>query len=106
MDISLTMDNIRDFRSRYEADRISQVTTRAASKTAINDICYDTPHAARMNHKFSVDIPTMSATNQRSSGRCWIFASMNILREKVAKDLKLADFELSQSYISFFDDLE
>ena len=85
---------------------MSQVVTRAASKTSVNDICYDTQHAKLMNHKFSVNVPTMGACNQKSSGRCWIFAAMNILREKVAKDLNLASFELSQSFLSFYDHLE
>ena len=103
---SITGEDLHSFRQQYESNPISQVATRAASKCSVNDICYDTPHAKRMSHKFSVNVPTMGATNQKSSGRCWIFASMNILREKVAKDLKLESFELSQSFISFYDHLE
>ena len=103
---SVSFENIKDFRRNYSGSTVSRLATKAASKTAVNDICYDTEHAKRMNHKFSVDIPTMSACNQKSSGRCWIFAALNILREKVAKDLNLEDFELSQSYISFYDHLE
>ena len=103
---SISLENIKQFRAAYEANTVSQVATKAASKCAVNDICYDTQHAKLMNHKFSVDVPTMSALNQKQSGRCWIFASMNILREKVAKELNLAEFELSQSFISFYDHLE
>ena len=103
---SVTKEDLQACRSAYEENTLSRVMTRAASKASINDVCYDTDHAKLMNHKFSVDIPTMGACNQKSSGRCWIFAAMNILREKVAKDLKLADFELSQSFISFYDHLE
>ena len=103
---SISMEQLQEYRSSYLSNPISRVATRAVSKTSVNDACYDTEHAAKMNHKFSVDIPTMGAANQKSSGRCWIFASLNILREKVAKDLKMANFELSQSYISFYDHLE
>ncbi len=103
---SISFENIKDFRRDYCSNTVSQLAARAASKTGINDICYDAEHAKRMNHKFSVDIPTMGACNQKASGRCWIFAALNILREKVAKDLNLEDFELSQSYISFYDHLE
>ena len=103
---SVTQENLDQFRVSYEKNPISQIFTRAASKTAVNDICYDQEHAKKMNHKFSVNIPTMGACNQKSSGRCWIFAAMNILREKVARDLNLSDFELSQSFISFYDHLE
>ena len=57
-------------------------------------------------HIFEIDIPTMKATNQQGSGRCWIFAGLNILREIVAKKLKISDFELSQNYVAFYDKFE
>ncbi len=106
METSITMENIREFRTDYEKNPISGIAARAVSKTKIDDICYDAEHAKKMNHKFSVEVPTMPATNQKSSGRCWIFAALNLLREKIGKDLNLEDFELSQSYISFYDHLE
>ena len=103
---SISLEDIRKFQTSYENNPVSKVATKAASKSSINDICYDTQHAKKMNHKFSIDNPTMPVTNQKASGRCWIFASLNILREKVANELNLADFELSQSFISFYDHLE
>ena len=108
MAISKSIDGevLQAFRKNYEENKISQIATKAVSKAAINDICYDTQHAKRMNHKFSVEVPTMTACNQKSSGRCWIFAALNILREKIAKDLNLSEFELSQSFMSFYDHLE
>lgn len=103
---SLSPETLKECRQSYENNRVARLTTRAVSKTAVDDICYDTEHAKKMNHKFSVDIPTMTAANQKSSGRCWIFASLNLLREKIAKDLNLENFELSQNYISFYDHME
>ena len=103
---TIQMEEIAQYRQAYQENAISRIVTRAVSKTGINDACYDLEHAKLMNHKFSVEVPTMGATNQKSSGRCWIFAALNLLREKIAKDLKLEKFELSQSYISFFDHLE
>lgn len=55
---------------------------------------------------FSIDIKTLPATNQKASGRCWIFAATNFLREIIAKDCNLSNFELSQSYVAFYDRLE
>ena len=52
-------------------------------------------------------IPQVSCSNQKSTGRCWIFAAMNMLRRPVIKEYKLPEsFEFSQSYIFFFDKLE
>ncbi|WVF69407.1 hypothetical protein IAT40_004184 [Kwoniella sp. CBS 6097] len=45
-------------------------------------------------------------TNQASSGRCWLFATTNVLRYNVIEQLKLGDFELSQNYLFFYDKLE
>lgn len=48
----------------------------------------------------------MNATNQKSSGRCWIFAGLNVLREIVGKRCGIESFELSQNYVAFWDKYE
>lgn len=103
---SVSFEDIQSFRKSHRENPLSQAATKAVSKQDLKDACYDLRSAKKMTHKFSLDIPTMEACNQKSSGRCWIFAALNILREKVAKDLKLDSFELSQSYLSFYDHLE
>lgn len=103
---SISPEQLREFELACENDPISRIAGRAVSKTGVNDICYDTRQARKMNYKFSVDIETLPAANQKASGRCWIFAGLNILREKIAKALNLEDFELSQNYLSFYDHLE
>jgi hypothetical protein len=45
-------------------------------------------------------------TNQKSSGRCWIFAALNVIREKLIRDKNLESAELSQSYVFFWDKFE
>ena len=51
--------------------------------------------------------PKTSCANQKSSGRCWIFAAVNMLRRQVITDKKIPEsFEFSQSYVFFFDKLE
>lgn len=56
------------------------------------------------NYKLSTDVTPI--TNQRSSGRCWLFAATNELRIPVIKELNLKDFEVSQAYLFFYDKLE
>ncbi|CAR28946.1 ZYRO0F15620p [Zygosaccharomyces rouxii] len=56
------------------------------------------------NHQVTVD--QLPVTNQRSSGRCWLFAATNQLRLNVIQKLNLKEFELSQSYLFFYDKLE
>ncbi|KAI8992984.1 peptidase C1B bleomycin hydrolase [Trametes punicea] len=52
-----------------------------------------------------LDFETAPITNQRSSGRCWLFATTNVLRYNVMKKLNLSDFQLSQAYLFFWDKL-
>ncbi len=103
---SVNLDSIKNYSDYYKNNQISKIATKALSKSSIDNICYDLDNAKKMNHKFSVDIQTMAATDQKSSNRCWIFSSLNILREKIAKDLNISNFELSQNFISFYDHLE
>lgn len=57
---------------------------------------------------FNIKIPFEGApiTNQRSSGRCWLFASTNVFRVALMKRYQLESFELSQSYLFYWDKLE
>lgn len=45
-------------------------------------------------------------TNQKSSGRCWLFAALNVIRLPFIKQLNLEDFEFSQLYLFFWDKIE
>ena len=54
----------------------------------------------------TVDTEATPITNQKASGRCWLFAATNELRLNVTKELNLKEFELSQSYLFFYDKLE
>jgi len=90
----------------YAGDALRLAMTNAFSKTPILDLAFDPVASRKMQFKFSIDIKTMSATNQKASGRCWLFAATNVLREKIAKELKLDSFELSQSYLAFWDKFE
>lgn len=83
-----------------------QKMTHVFSKTNLGELAFDPAVAKKMQFRFSTDIKTMSATNQRSSGRCWLFAATNVLREIIAKKKNLANFELSQSYLAFWDKFE
>lgn len=59
------------------------------------------------NHTFSQRVsPELKATSQKKTGRCWLFAALNLMRIPFAKKYKLENFEFSQSYLFFCDKLE
>lgn len=102
----ITNQQITEWTNTYNACPQRQIATIALSKTNINDVTFVSKASFAMRQKFSVDIPTLDVTNQQASGRCWLFAATNVLREKIAKDLNLEKFELSQSYLAFWDKFE
>ena len=83
-----------------------QLAARALSRCEISDIAYNASEGNTLRHHFSLEIKTLPVTNQERSGRCWLFAAANVLREKIAKELNLEQFELSQSYLAFWDKFE
>lgn len=55
---------------------------------------------------FQIEAEGKPITNQKSSGRCWLFAALNVIRLPVIKHLNVEDLELSQSYLFFWDRIE
>lgn len=106
MSSNITPADLAGFREGYRADPMRQAMTRVLYTTDISKVICRPDDARKMVFKFSTDIKTMKSTNQKSSGRCWLFAATNVLREHIAKELNLEDFELSQSYMAFWDKFE
>lgn len=90
----------------YAACPQRRLATRALSKCDLNDVAFVSAGAQAMRQKFSLEIETLEVTNQQSSGRCWLFAALNVLRERIAKEKNLEAFELSQSHLAFWDKFE
>lgn len=102
----VTESELAGFKAGYGSDAVRQAMTAALYQTDLDKLLRAPVEARDLAFQFSIDIKTMKATNQKSSGRCWLFAAANVLREHVAKELKLAQFELSQSYLAFWDKFE
>lgn len=86
----------------------NRLALSALSSNNATDIL--TSRAARISdmQTFNVKIPFEGApvTNQRSSGRCWLFASTNVFRIALMRRYSLKEFQLSQAYLFFWDKLE
>ena len=92
----------QDFLSRPEhIVAMRAVVNNGVNKSAIN---YQAGRADRQ--EYSVLIHQGDITNQKSSGRCWMFAALNTMRYEIMQKLNLKTFELSQNYTLFYDKLE
>ena len=90
----------------YKKDEKNVIIRHALSNTSLYTLANNQDNAIDMDFNFDINIKTLSAANQKASGRCWIFAATNVCREIIAQKCNLDKFELSQSYLAFFDRLE
>lgn len=104
--VSVTPEAIEAYGKSYRSSAQKIAMTHVFSKTSLSDLAFDPEASKKMTFRFSVNNSTMSATNQKSSGRCWLFAATNLLREIIAKKVNIGSFELSQSYLAFWDKFE
>lgn len=102
----LTLSTIDKFRKEVAKESNVKTLQAAASSSALVDITFVPTNAAKLNGAFEVEVDVNGITAQRMSGRCWLFAALNILREKAAKNLNVKEFEISENYLSFYDKLE
>ena len=106
MNGTITKKMIQDWNEAFENSRERKLASLALSKSALNAVAFSQEKANAMHQKFSVEVKTMDVTDQQSSGRCWLFAATNVLREHIGKKLNIENFELSQSYLAFWDKFE
>lgn len=88
---------LQEFRSAYEKDREAQTLNSALAKTDLADLAFVPMKAALHQGPFAVEVKTRGITAQQKSGRCWLFAALNILRESVAEKCGLEQFQLSRT---------
>lgn len=101
----LELDKIKKYEKEYRAKKENKVRERMVRNVALVDLIHDLDTDTNDNN-FSITITTHGVINQKQSGRCWSFAGLNILREKVIEKCNLDNFELSGSYLAFYDKLE
>ncbi|WP_299054374.1 C1 family peptidase [uncultured Nocardioides sp.] len=103
---AISTDRIEQLAKAFEADPHARVMQNAVTRTAIDAVALDHRAAVAAERSMSHQLDDWSATNQKMSGRCWMFAGLNLLRVGAAEELGLKEFEFSQSYLQFWDKLE
>ena len=108
MQDSISKKNITNFTKEFNSCSSNKISRNALTRTQINNIAMDWDAFRLTNHIYSDVISTemTKVTNQKSSGRCWGFAGLNLMRISLAEKYNLKDFEFSQNYFMFLDKLE
>ena len=96
--------------SEIEKENVIQATDRALvnaiAANAIDDLAKNRQNAGALDTHFSVETKKQSITDQKSSGRCWMFSGFNVLRSDFNLRTDSLTVELSQAYLFFYDQLE
>lgn len=105
---SITDDLIRKCSEYYNSDLNNKVYSDAVIRNGLVDVALNHGAVANMHFHFSEEIDVGRVTNQKKTGRCWMFAGLNCVRYSISNSLQMEDkdFELSQNYIFFWDKLE
>ena len=92
-----------EFRQGFEADASKKLLQNVVTQHDVNDVALSRSIVADSPHSFSIMLDDWSVTNQAKSGRCWMFAGLNVCRTDTRKLLKVKDFEFSQNFLMFWD---
>ena len=102
----LTSEFTQSLFDNYQKNaKFSAVENAATKNGLLNALENRASHAANLP-VFSVDLTNDPVSNQKQSGRCWMFAALNTFRHKILTEFKLENFELSQAYTFFWDKYE
>lgn len=102
----VTKEKLRNFKERYDKDVVNKVAGASIASVGINAAATNQEVLRRHNFEFSEETKRGEITNQKASGRCWMFSALNVARIETMKKLNLETFEFSQNYTLFCDKLE
>lgn len=106
MDKSITQEELKRYENDFIGSRSKKIAMNAAAVNGIVKAATNNSALRENRHAYSIELKQGKITNQQQSGRCWMFAAMNVMRFDIIKKLDLEDFELSQNFLLFYDKLE
>ena len=102
----ITDEMLSDFREKTVINGADKAVRNALAANDIRDIALNQDNQVEMNTYFSNSVPSKGITDQQSSGRCWLFTGMNVLRSKMINEHNLVGMNFSHVYLFFYDQLE
>ena len=105
-DGGISPEMLAQISATYEDNGYDKAISNALAGTSISVLAVNADNAAMIDTHFSDRVKTKGITDQKSSGRCWLFTGLNVLRAKMIDKYDLPGMEFSQSYLFFYDQLE
>ena len=102
----LSPELLQKISATYEDNAYDKAISNALAGTSIATLAINADNAAMIDTHFSDRVRTKGITDQQSSGRCWLFTGLNVLRAKMIDKYGLPGMEFSQNYLFFYEQLE
>lgn len=106
MKLNITNDMLQKMENSFKANKANKIAMNATAKNGIIESAENESALKKLVHEYSIQIESGDITNQKKSGRCWMFAALNVMRCEIMEKLNLETMELSQNYPLFWDKLE
>lgn len=102
----ISPDVLKQIRAAQPEATATRALRNALAGTSINQLAKTAANPATTDTYFSDEVKSKGITDQQQSGRCWLFTGLNVLRARTIARFGLGDFQFSQSYNFFYDQLE
>ena len=102
----ITPEMLTEIQKGYQGNAADKAIRNALNTTSITVLAENAENMAMINTDFTDRVRTKGITDQKSSGRCWLFTGLNVLRAAAIDKYDLGEFQFSQSYCFFYDQLE
>jgi bleomycin hydrolase len=103
---ALSDEHIAAFQHSFRTNPAYRLAQNAVTHTNVDDIALNREIVTSIDHSFSTTLDDWNVTHQKRSGRCWMFAGLNLCRPGAMAKMNLKPFEFSQNYLHFWDKLE
>ena len=105
-DGGISADMLREITKQHKSTAADKALFNAIAANNIDDLATNYATKGVLNNHFSIETKEQSITDQKRSGRCWMFSGFNVLRSAFATRTDSLSVELSQGYLFFWDQLE
>jgi bleomycin hydrolase len=106
MDTALSTADLELLRKDFSASPAYRLAQNAVTRVSVDDVAISRQVINSTDHSMSTLLDDWKVTNQQRSGRCWMFAGLNLMRVGAMRTMGLKDFEFSQNFVMFWDKIE
>tara|TARA_Y100000994_G_scaffold62012_1_gene50233 strand:- start:11 stop:1336 length:1326 start_codon:yes stop_codon:yes gene_type:complete len=106
MGMTITDEQIQALRKAFDTNPANKVAQNAVTSVQLPSLALNRSIIQDTANTFSTKLDDWKVTSQKSSGRCWLFAALNLFRVGAMKKMNVKNFEFSQAHIHFWDKFE